>query len=454
MISRRHFVKGSVLGTGSAIASSTLSAKQGPSVNPPDLSFLKTDRLMNEDRARFFMEREGLDGIVVTRPANVFYISNHWPQLDRMGFSESAIAIFPRDKNKPMALVMHAFLYYYTHAPESAFEDRLIFPYTSPAEVLDDSDTEPPATTPRARRIQDPNLVSEVNQQRFAKMRNAKRISAGPSWALAKALRELKIDGGRIGIDDMVVQQLAEARGLTATFTPVENTLRTIRLAKSPAELKLMGFAAKANVAAAVATARAAREVETSRQLRARFYSEAALRGNLGVYMVINSVSSEVFDEPIREGMAFSVDCVSTCRFYHGDFARTIFIGEPNKRMKQVTTGIANAWRDIQSQLRPGLRFADIPKIGQSSLKKQGLDLNVAFAPHSVGLYHTDHPQPSLINGRSVEGLKLEENMILSVDCPVLEAGIGGTAHLEDLMWIKSGGAEPIHEVPPGIFLV
>jgi Xaa-Pro aminopeptidase len=203
-----------------------------------------------------------------------------------------------------------------------------------------------------------------------------------------------------------------------------------------------------------MAAAKAVREYETAREIRSRFYREAALQGNVGVFMVINSSSSEVFDQPIREGMAFAIDCVSSGHFYHGDFGRTVFVGEPHKKMQQSCAAIALAWRDIQHQLRPGLKFADVPRIGQESLKKQGVRLNVSFRPHSVGLFHTDHPQASLLEPTASEELVLEENMIISVDCPVLEAGIGGTAHLEDLMLIKSDGAEPIHEVPESIIVV
>ena len=215
-----------------------------------------------------------------------------------------------------------------------------------------------------------------------------------------------------------------------------------------------MRLAAQQNVDAAVVAANMVRELGSAGALRARFFAEAELRGNRGVFMVVNGTSAEVIDEPLEDGMAFSIDCVSHCRHYHGDFARTIFVGEPHPNMIKVTTGIATAWSEIREQLRPGMRFADIPPIGKASLKKQGLELNVSFTPHAVGLFHTDHPSPSLLDGRTIDGLMLEENMILSVDCPPIDGGIGGTAHLEDLMLIKKGGAEPIHDVPPGIFIV
>ncbi len=399
------------------------------------------------------MAREGLDALVACRPANVFYLTNHWPQLDRMGFTDSAIAVFPRDPQRPIALIMHAFLYYYTHSPESAFDDRLVFPYTQPGGAAEDG-AEPPAAPARTRTERDAAPISARDQRRKEMLARAEPVSAGPSWALAKALRELGLERAVLGVDDALIEASVMTRGLPATFRPAENTIRRIRLAKSPTEIRLMRLAAQQNVDAAVVTARSAREVGTTRALRARFFGEAALRGNLGVFMVVNGTSSEVVDEPIVDGMAFSIDCVSSCRFYHGDFARTIFVGDPHPNMVRVCDGIATAWQEIQARLRPGMRFADIPRIGRESIKKQGINVNVSFRPHSVGLFHTDHPQPSLLEPRSAEELVLEENMVLSVDCPPMDAGIGGTAHLEDLMLIQKDGAVPIHDVPPGVFVV
>jgi hypothetical protein len=44
--------------------------------------------------------------------------------------------------------------------------------------------------------------------------------------------------------------------------------------------------------------------------------------------------------------------------------------------------------------------------------------------------------------------------MVISVDCPVLQAGIGGTAHLEDLTLITASGAEPVHPVTAPVIQV
>jgi Xaa-Pro aminopeptidase len=424
---------------------------------PPDLSFLRSTPLLNDDRARFFMRAAGLDALVVSRPANVMYLTNHWPQLDRMGMTGSAIAIFPVDPARPVALVMHAFLYYYTHSPESDFADRLVFPYTQPldpaaAAPLDGG--EPPAAPARTMRVANPALLTATDRHRVKMLELAQPTSVDPSWALAKALRSLGLTSARLGIDDPELEALLRSRSIGGEIRAAENTLRRIRMSKSAAELRLMRLAAQNNVDAAMAAASRARELGSTRALRAEFFAETARRGNQGVFMVIGGTSTELLDAPIRDGQALSIDCVSTCRFYHGDFGRTIFVGEPNPAIRRAANAIATAWRDIQGQIRAGMRFADIPRIGRESLRKQGADLNVSFTPHSVGLFHTDHPQPSLLAPRVPEELLLEENMVLSVDCPVFDAGLGGTTHLEDLMLIRSDGAEPIHRVPDAIIVV
>lgn len=457
MVSRRDVMAGGALVAAAAPVGMIAAHAKPASPAPPDLSFLRDTPLADAERLRAVMAQAGLDALVVAHPANVLYLTNHWPQLDRMGFDGSGIAIFPRDPARPIALVMHAFLYYYTHTPESGFQDRAVFTYTQPADptAAPAPGVEPAAQPARTLRVQDPALVSARDAHRAAMFAKTRQPSADAAWALAKAIKELKLDDAKLGIDDPALEATLRLRGFAGALSPCEDVIRTARMAKSPAELKLMRFAAQANVDAALAAAGRARKLGSSRKLRAAFYAEAALRGNIGHFMVISGASTETIDDPFVDGTSISIDCVSTCRFYHGDFGRTIFFGEPRKQVRDAAAAVAIAWQEIRTQLRPGMRFADIPRIGRETLKKlNAADLNVSFTPHSVGLFHTDHPQASLLAPRRPDGLVLEENMILSVDCPVFVAGLGGTIHLEDLMWIRAGGAEAIHTVPPPTLIV
>jgi Xaa-Pro aminopeptidase len=93
----------------------------------------------------------------------------------------------------------------------------------------------------------------------------------------------------------------------------------------------------------------------------------------------------------------------------------------------------------VRDALRPGLRFSEITALGRETLRKAGHDFRVAFGPHSVGLYHTD--------AAGLGDIVLEPGMVISVDCPVMQTGLGGSAHLEDLSLITATGSEPIHPV-------
>jgi Xaa-Pro aminopeptidase len=459
MTTRREVIGSGLASTAAVAIAGVAAARTAPAAAvagsvPPDLSFLRTESLHDADRARFFMARDGLDAIVVSRPPNVFYLTNHWPQLDRMGFIASSIAILPRDPARPVALVMHAFVYYYTHSLERDDPARLVFPYSAPSGPPAAAEAEPPATPPSLLRVLDPALVSEREASRRQRAAAMQPVSADATWALAKAVRALGLERATLGTDDGAIAVALGARGIVARCVDGENTLRWMRLAKTPAEIRLMRIAAQNNVDAAVAAVRDARAAGSMRALRQRFFAEAAARGNTGVFMVIDTSSTEMVDGPIRDGMAFSIDCVSACRNYHGDFARTVFVGEPPAEVRRATSAIFTAWGEIRSQLRAGMRFADVQRIGRESIRKQGVPFTVSFTPHSVGLFHTDHPNPNLLGGRPPESLVLEENTILSVDCPVLNAGFGGSCHFEDLTLIRRDGGEPIHSVPPNVLEV
>ncbi|MEZ5498319.1 MAG: M24 family metallopeptidase [Steroidobacteraceae bacterium] len=459
MMTRREIVSGLAVAPALAARNAALSAanhtetRSGSTAS--DLAFLSHEPLLNESRARRIMAEKNLDALVLTRPANVYYASNHWPQLDNMGFTESAIAILPRDAARPLALILGAFSWYYTHSPESSFSGRLIFPYSAPAKGVAETDAEPAAEPPRMLPVVDATQLTPLEKKRSQLLAAAEPVSASVDWALRKALRKLSLEKARLGIDLPALRSMLAVTAPQAAVIDSEAVLREIRLAKSPTELKIMRFAAQANIDAALAAVRRTRELGSSRALRNNFFSEAASRGNHGTFMVINTTSTEYRDDPLTDGMAFAIDCVSTCGHYHGDFGRTVFVGEPPRFIASACASVATCWQEIRAQLRPGLRFTEVASIGRATLAKLGRsDLNVSFTPHSVGLFHTDHPQSSLLEPRSIASLTLEEDMILSVDCPVLHSGMGGSIHLEDLMWIRAGGAEVIHTVPESVIMV
>ena len=450
--------------SGAALMSGVAAAKLEPSkdaeaarrrILPPDLSFLREGTLVNAERARAKMDAAGVDAIVAILAPNVFHLTGHWPQHDRMGHGNASVAIFPRDPARPLAVILPGFLHYYVHSDETPAGDRAVFTFNAPDPAAPvGPDGEPGAMPTGVYPILNPDLVSPREKRRRAAAASVRAVSSGMDWALRRALRELRLDDARLAYDHPDVPVMIAARGLSARCVPGDNLLRRIRMVKSAREIQLLRIGAQLNVDAAVAAAKTARTAGTTRALRARYFSEAAARGLMPLFMVIDQSSSEVMNAELREGQCFAIDCVSTLRYYHGDFSRSVFIGEPNAKMQQVVAMTNKAWSDVRGALRPGLRFADIQRIGKESIKRQGGDFNISFTPHCVGLYHTDMPIQTVAEPQALEPFVLEEGMVLSVDCPLGHVGAGGSSHLEDLSLITKEGSEPLHTVPPNVFVV
>jgi Xaa-Pro aminopeptidase len=259
---------------------------------------------------------------------------------------------------------------------------------------------------------------------------------------------------GRIAFDHPVIAEVCARHSHPGTLVAADNLLRAIRLVKSPLEIRLMRRASAANVAAVDAVVHGLRAGASYEELRRRFDLEAVRRGNRPVFLTIDRVSSELSEERIRDGQTLFIDGVSHFRHYHGDYARTVFVGEPTAAARRAADAMSFGWNAVREQLRPGLRYSDIARIGREAVQRGGFDSSIGFGPHSVGLMHTDEPCEDRGGFYGKADLVLRENMILSVDCPVLDTGLGGSAHMEDLMLITASGAEPIHPVTEAVMVL
>jgi Xaa-Pro aminopeptidase len=260
---------------------------------------------------------------------------------------------------------------------------------------------------------------------------------------------------GKIGYDHALIRAIAERHERPGTLVPADNILRWIRIIKSPLELALMRRGTQANTAAVHAVIDSVRAGANYRDLRRLFAVETAKRGNRAVFMTIDRVSSELpTKDAVRDGQTLFFDGVSNFQNYHGDYARTVFVGEPTAAARRLSAAIVEGWEAIREQLRPGLSYKDITTLGMETLRKLGVAEQVGFGPHSVGMMHTDEPGAGEGDFFVKDNLILEENMVLSVDCPSLETGIGGSIHIEDLMLITADGAVPIHDIGDHVITV
>ena len=394
----------------------------------PRMNFAQADKVMAE---------LGLDALVLGQGVNLRYATGIRPVITRMGFPASTFAVVTRNRDTPVALVSSAFFYYYMMADVYAggsFPVYLYGPQFGGNEVPD------PEAALATFRFADggEQPLDKLEGGRVAKSRQVIADSgtyATLGAALNTALKNSGVSTGRIAIDHPSIAAALEGNSPKLTTVDADDALRRIRPIKSKVEIELMRYAAVSNVAAAHEALATVRNGGSYRELRAEYFAAAARRGQRGVFMVIDRSSDEQFDAPFRDGQAFLIDCVAEYEGYHGDYGRTVFIGEPAPSMLRVTKAMADGWNRVREQMKPGVKFAEIQAMGAEAIKQAGSRYRIGCSPHSVGLYHSDHY--GLTGLPPIKDMTLEPGMIISVDCPLLQSGVGGLC--------ASGGPDADH---------
>ena len=402
-----------------------------------------TGTRFNLQEAERVMQTLGVDALILGEGRNFQQATGCLPVIANMGWPALNLAILLTKPEPKVITVMLGFSYYYMASDLKHFSEDDVFLYTfnqieDQTEALDSvrffDRGEAPLSDIEKRRVLSTKSILEQ-----------KELHHSLGGALQAALKSADILNGRLAFDNPYIELLLTKYADNATLTSADDALRRIRTIKSPIEIELMRASSQINISSALAALKQIGAGASHKDLRRAYYSELSLRDANGVFMVIDHVSDEQFDADLVNGQTFLIDCVGEHLGYLGDYGRTVFIGEPEPSAIKAQNTVAKAWDSLRNKLKPGITFSDIEKFGQKAMSEQGTTYRVPFKPHSVGVFHSDH----LGNGSSPprEDIVLRPGMIISIDCPVLERGIGGSVHLEDLMLITNDGAEPIHDI-------
>jgi len=410
--------------------------------------------LLNQERADMILEQEKVDLLICSRFENYYYLTGHTPGALMLGYDSGIdfATLSAHGNGKPTMITSQIGLYFQgtSQSQLDLMNVEIVgFPadFQGFAELTDPKAIAYAPGAPFLPRRHDKDIETSSERYRHGLVaREAEDIRASIEAALLKQVVDNPLPNKTIAVDDHRIQVLLERRGLDVKFVDGERIIRQIRVQKSKAELELMRYAAAANAAAARAAAMSVRDGATFDDLRREFWKECADRDNSAHYMMIDTLMSRMSTGEIKEGRSFLIDCVSTFRGYHGDYGRTVCVGEPNRQMAKIIDALSITWDRLLEELRPGVKFSDILEKGRQLFKDTNVDVGFNVSPHMVGLHHSDDENVAGFGNYAKADVVLEENSILSVDMPLLDAGLGGTAHLEDLVIITKDGPELIND--------
>ena len=146
---------------------------------------------------------------------------------------------------------------------------------------------------------------------------------------------------------------------------------------------------------------------------------------------------AEPSERPIEEGEPVLFDIGAKKDGYCSDFSRTVIIGEPDDKFREVYAVVRRAQTAAIEGLRPGMRSIEADHLARSVIEAAGYGDRFGHAlGHGVGL--ATHEAPSL-SART--GTTLEPGMVFTIEPGVYLPGWGGV-RLEEMVVLTEDGAE------------
>ena len=370
-------------------------------------------KFLNSERLVHAMEARGLDAIVATTANNVFYLSGFNGIAHKSDEPRPYAVLLSRQApNEPVLIVADYYIGTLAASPTWIEDQRsfraVMLPLDLPASP-DDLDRFIPA--------------GALDQPWLAGIRSHYADSIGQ--ACCAALRDLGVERGRVGFDDLrfgytlALDKMTVADGY--------DSLMYARSVKTPAETNLMKRATDINEAAIMRAIGAWDRGMSWREFN-RAYHVAAV--DLGGFVrdpgamvwgqlrgddAAITLQAGVEDFEIEAGSHVLFDCHGTAGMYCWDGGKTWVVGgEPTGAAKSVGNATAEVAQAVITAMRPGVRISELQACGREVFRKCGVaspDSALIFF-HGLGLSHMDLEQVKADGQQNVDWV-LEAGMIV-----------------------------------------
>ena len=142
-------------------------------------------------------------------------------------------------------------------------------------------------------------------------------------------------------------------------------------------------------------------------------------------------------ERAIRAGEPIVMDLGCVVEGYHSDMTRTICLGQPDARFREVYELVLSAQLAAEEAIRPGMTGREADAIARKVIEEAGYGEQFGHGlGHGVGL--AIHEKPTL--GKLSEDV-LEPGMVFTVEPGVYIPGWGGV-RIEDMVVLREDGVE------------
>jgi Xaa-Pro aminopeptidase len=249
--------------------------------------------------------------------------------------------------------------------------------------------------------------------------------------------------------------RLAAALGAGVELTPTEGVVETLRELKDADEVATLRRAAAITDAALAAVLPALRPEHTERQAAWMLETAMRERGADGVsFEIIVAAGPNAAlphhrpgDEPRGAARPVVIDMGALLDGYHADLTRTVTLGEPDARFREVYAIVLEAQRLAIAGLRPGARGDEVDALARGHIAAAGYGDKFGHGlGHGVGLDIHEGPQLRRAPAGG-QGAELRAGVVTSVEPGIYLEGWGGV-RIEDLALVTDAGYELLSAAP------
>lgn len=277
-------------------------------------------------------------------------------------------------------------------------------------------------------------------------------IKLGPSASYVKeTLYELlgRLGAQRIGFEstnityDQYEEWFAPAEGVE--FVPTKGIVEGLRAVKDADEIALIkraiaiSDAAYAHIKTFIKPGMTEREVAWELECFIRTHGADATSFPLIVASGPNGAMPHAVtsERVIRKGDAVVIDMGAMVNGYCSDLTRTLYLGEPDQKFREVYDLVLRAQLAAEKGIRPGMKGAEADAIARTIIAEAGYVEQFGHGlGHGVGM--AVHEMPGL--GQQSENI-LEPGAIITVE-PGLYIPEWGGVRIEDMVCVTSDGVE------------
>jgi Xaa-Pro aminopeptidase len=353
-----------------------------------------------------------LDGLIVTAPANIRYLSNH--------AGTGGVLVLARDAVHLLA----------------------DFRYRESVRLLQDS----PSSCPGLRVWDVPASYDE---------------------ALLTCLADIGVS--TIGFEAAHVSvathdwwlQAVEARRLDVAFRQTARVVEQARMIKDISEIATLREAARRLTPVAAAVFDSVRAGQTEQQVAAQLESQLRQAGyeRPAFETIVASGPHSALPHYRAGGRALAngdlvvLDFGGVLDGYCSDLTRTVAIGAPSPQARQLHAAVHAAQQAALAAVRPGVQTAAVDAAARNLLRER--QLGEAFGHgtgHGLGL--DIHEEPRITWPRpDVPSIALEPGMVFTIEPGAYLAGFGGV-RIEDDVLVTEAGSEVLTDVPRELLIL